>query len=70
MMKLMREMTRVVIQYHRSTKVAGKGSCIRLGVSGVCATASAFLIGGHFVSLFISHSYFEHSLPSFAMPGI
>ena len=50
------EETRVVIQYRRSTKVAGKGSCIRLGVSGVYATASAFLIGGHFDSLFISNS--------------
>ena len=64
------EKTRVVIQYRRSTKVAGKGSCIRLGVSGVCATASAFLIGGHFDSLFISHSFFDHSFPSFAMAGI
>ena len=64
------EETRVVIQYRRSTKVAGKGSCIRLGVSGVCATASAFLIGGHFDSLFISHSFFNHSFPSFAMAGI
>ena len=51
------EETRVVIQYRRSTKVAGKGSCIRLGVSGICATASAFLIGGHFNSLFISFFY-------------
>ena len=64
------EETTVVIQYRRSTKVAGKGSCIRLGVSGVCATASAFLIGGHFDSLFISHSFFNHSFPSFAMAGI
>ena len=32
------EETRVVIEYRRSTKVAGKGSCIRLGVSGVCAS--------------------------------
>ena len=46
-----------VIEYHRSTKVAGKGSCIRLGVSGVCAMASAFLIGGHFDSFFISHFF-------------
>ena len=61
------EETRVVIQYRRSTKVAGKGSCIRLGVSGVCATASAFLIRGHFDSLFISHSFFDHSFPSFSM---
>ena len=68
MMKLMREMTRVVIQYHRSTKVAGKGSCIRLGVSGVCATASAFLIGGHFDSLFISNSFFDRSFPSVVFP--
>ena len=51
------EETRVVIEYHRSTKVAGKGSCIRLGMSGVCAAASTFLIGGHFDSLFISNSF-------------
>ena len=46
------EETRVVIQYRRSTKVAGKGSCIRLGVSGVCATASA-LSGG--ISMLFSY---------------